>query len=211
MHRSIDEMWTTLLKLPTKFTEWEGFCFFVFHPGQLLFYFTMSGKKMTEIKLFSPCDLFMYRRYWYGCSEEKTQGETLDGEISRGKKTTKASVFFPPKDSQQAPYWCRLNWELFMIIEAEPAWLLCCSSFLFGSLFLFVVVARLLRLHESVAFVLDDVLVTIVKKRLGVPKTAGRLWTRASFTRLERHKRIWVIVISLFGTVKCTILHANGM
>lgn len=45
----------------------------------------------------------------------------------------------------------------------------------FGSLCLFVVVARLLLRHESVAFVLDDVLVTIVKKRLGVAATAGRL------------------------------------
>lgn len=52
-----------------------------------------------------------------------------------------------------------------MIIEAEPAWLLCSSSFLFGSLFLSAVIARLLRLHESVAFVLDDVLVTAVNKK----------------------------------------------
>lgn len=52
-----------------------------------------------------------------------------------------------------------------MIIEAEPTWLLCSSSFLFGSLFVFVVACLLFRPHESVAFVLGDVLVTDVKNK----------------------------------------------
>lgn len=86
-----------------------------------------------------------------------------------------------------------------MIIGAEPAWLSCSSSFSFGSLFLFVVVARLLLRHESVSFVLDDVLVTTVKKTTrgggdGRPSLKGGVLhqIRAAQTDLSNcHLVIW--------------------
>lgn len=62
-----------------------------------------------------------------------------------------------------------------MIIEAELAWLFLLSlSFLFGSLFLFVVSRFLFHLHESVAIVLDDVLVTVVIKKKGLWRAEDR-------------------------------------